>query len=306
MGMRSIAHLNALRAFEASARHQSFSLAAQELNVTPAAVGQLVRTLEDWLGSPLFVRSTSGRARLVTTEVAEQALPDIRAGLERLAVGLERLRSGSAGGVLTVAVSPAFAAKWLLPRIERFQAAWPETDLRLDTSLKPVDFVAQRIDVGVRYGRGQWPGLAAEKLMDEEVYPVCAPALLATATLQAPGDLRGQVLIHDQSVDTSTGFASWQAWLRHAGVQGVPTDRGLRINNSAAVLQAAIDGQGVALARSVMAHDDLAAGRLVRLFPQVRLESALAYYVVYRPECIAQPKVAAFRDWLLREADGPA
>ena len=304
--MRSIAHLNALRAFEASARHQSFSLAAQELNVTPAAVGQLVRTLEDWLGSPLFVRSTSGRARLVTTEVAEQALPDIRAGLERLAVGLERLRSGSAGGVLTVAVSPAFAAKWLLPRIERFQAAWPETDLRLDTSLKPVDFVAQRIDVGVRYGRGLWPGLAAEKLMDEEVYPVCAPALLATATLQAPGDLRGQVLIHDQSVDTSTGFASWQAWLRHAGVQGVPTDRGLRINNSAAVLQAAIDGQGVALARSVMAHDDLAAGRLVRLFPQVRLESALAYYVVYRPECIAQPKVAAFRDWLLREADGPA
>lgn len=305
MGMRSIAHLNALRAFEASARHQSFSLAAQELNVTPAAVGQLVRTLEDWLGSPLFVRSTSGRARLVTTEVAEQALPDIRAGLERLAVGLERLRSGSAGGVLTVAVSPAFAAKWLLPRIERFQAAWPETDLRLDTSLKPVDFVAQRIDVGVRYGRGQWPGLAAEKLMDEEVYPVCAPALLATATLQAPGDLRGQVLIHDQSVDTSTGFASWQAWLRHAGVQGVPTDRGLRINNSAAVLQAAIDGQGVALARSVMAHDDLAAGRLVRLFPQVRLESALAYYVVYHPECIAQPKVAAFRDWLLREALGP-
>ena len=306
MGMRSIAHLNALRAFEASARHQSFSLAAQELNVTPAAVGQLVRTLEDWLGSPLFVRSTSGRARLVTTEVAEQALPDIRAGLERLAVGLERLRSGSAGGVLTVTVSPAFAAKWLLPRIERFQAAWPETDVRLDTSLKPVDFVAQRIDVGVRYGRGLWPGLAAEKLMDEEVYPVCAPALLATATLQAPGDLRGQVLIHDQSVDTSTGFASWQAWLRHAGVQGVPTDRGLRINNSAAVLQAAIDGQGVALARSVMAHDDLAAGRLVRLFPQVRLESALAYYVVYRPECIAQPKVAAFRDWLLREAHGPA
>lgn len=304
--MRSIAHLNALRAFEASARHQSFSLAAQELNVTPAAVGQLVRTLEDWLGSPLFVRSTSGRARLVTTEVAEQALPDIRAGLERLAAGLERLRSGSAGGVLTVTVSPAFAAKWLLPRIERFQAAWPETDLRLDTSLKPVDFVAQRIDVGVRYGRGQWPGLAAEKLMDEEVYPVCAPALLATATLQAPGDLRGQVLIHDLSVDTSTGFASWQAWLRHAGVQGVPTDRGLRINNSAAVLQAAIDGQGVALARSVMAHDDLAAGRLVRLFPQVRLESALAYYVVYRPECIAQPKVAAFRDWLLREAHGPA
>lgn len=139
------------------------------------------------MGSPLFVRSTSGRTRLVTTEVAEKALPDIRAGLERLAVGLERLRSGSAGGVLTVTVSPAFAAKWLLPRIERFQAAWPETDLRLDTSLKPVDFVAQRIDVGVRYGRGQWPGLAAEKLMDEEVYPRVRPGAAGHGNAAGPG-----------------------------------------------------------------------------------------------------------------------
>jgi len=300
--VKSPVHLNALRAFEASARHESFSAAAVELNVTPAAVGQLVRGLEEWLGMPLFVRSAGGRARLAVTDAAARALPEIQAGFERLSAGLDRLKQGAADGVLTVTVSPAFAAKWLLPRIERFQAAWPETDMRLDTSLKPVDFVAQRIDVGVRYGRGQWPGLAAEKLMDEEVYPVCAPALLATATLQAPGDLRGQVLIHDQSVDTSTGFASWQAWLRHAGVQGVPTDRGLRINNSAAVLQAAIDGQGVALARSVMAHDDLAAGRLVRLFAEVRFESELAYYVVYRPECANLPRVVAFRDWLRNEA----
>src|SRR5262249_31389227 len=129
--MRSTVHLNALRAFEASARHQSFSAAAAELNVTPAAVGQLVRTLEDWLGAPLFLRGTSGRARLVPTDTAERALPDIRAGLDRLASGLERLREGSASGSLTVTVSPAFAAKWLLPRIDRFQAAWPDTDVRL-------------------------------------------------------------------------------------------------------------------------------------------------------------------------------
>lgn len=169
--MKSPVHLNALRAFEASARHESFSAAAAELNVTPAAVGQLVRSLENGLGTPLFLRGTSGKSRLIPTETAERALPDIRAGFDRLALGMDRLREGSASGVLTVTVSPAFAAKWLLPRIDRFQNARPDTDVRLDTSLKPVDFIAQRVDVGVRYGTGSWPGLAAQKLMDEEVYP---------------------------------------------------------------------------------------------------------------------------------------
>ena len=167
--MKAPIHLNALRAFEASARHQSFSAAAVELHVTPAAVGQLVRTLEEWLGTPLFLRNTSGRARLIPTEAAERALPEIRAGFDRLALGLERLKEGAASGVLTVTVSPAFAAKWLLPRIDGFHTAWPDTDLRLDTSLRGVDFVAQRVDIGVRYGTGRWPGLAADKLMDEEV-----------------------------------------------------------------------------------------------------------------------------------------
>ena len=171
--MKAPVHLNALRAFEASARHQSFSAAAAELNVTPAAVGQLVRTLEDWLGTPLFHRGSSGRARLIVTDAAERALPDIRAGFDRLGIGMTLLQQASTGGVLTVTISPAFAAKWLLPRIDRFQALCPETDVRLDTSLKPVDFAAQGIDIGVRYGSGHWPGLVAEKLMDEEVFPVC-------------------------------------------------------------------------------------------------------------------------------------
>lgn len=300
--MTSPVYLNALRAFEASARHQSFSAAASELNVTPAAIGQLVRSLEEWLGMPLFHRSSSGRARLALTEVAERALPDIRAGFDRLNLGLARLKEGSANGVLTVTVSPAFAAKWLLPRIDRFQSAWPDTDVRLDTSLKLLDFAAQGIDIGVRYGTGAWAGLTAEKLMDEELYPVCSPALLPrNRRLRKPADLAGQTLIHDQSVERSVGFATWEAWLDAAGVKGVSTKRGLRINNSAAVLQAAIDGHGVALARSVMARDDLAAGRLVRLFPNLTLTSELAYYVVYRPECCALPKLAAFRDWLVEE-----
>jgi LysR family transcriptional regulator, glycine cleavage system transcriptional activator len=300
--MKSPVYLNALRAFEASARHQSFSAAAAELHVTPAAVGQLVRTLEEWLGAPLFHRGTGGRARLVVTEAAERALPDIRAGFDRLALGLERLKEGSASGVLTVTASPAFAARWLLPRLERFQHAWPDTDVRLDTSLKPVDFVAQRIDIGVRYGAGSWPGLTAQKLMDEEVYPVCSAALAAGRRWRKPGDLARETLIHDLSMDGHAGFPTWDAWLREAGVTGVAARRGLRINNSAAVLQAAVEGHGIALARSVMARDDLAAGRLVRLFPQIAFASPLAYYVVYRPECASLPKLAAFRDWLIDEA----
>ncbi|MFM2403972.1 MAG: hypothetical protein RL223_1852 [Pseudomonadota bacterium] len=302
--MKLPAHLNALRAFEASARHRSFSAAAEELHVTPAAVGQLVRTLEDWLGTALFVRGGSGRSRLTATAAAERALPDIRAGLSSLSLGLERLKEASAQGVLTVTVSPAFAAKWLLPRIERFQLICPDTDVRLDTSLKPVDFLAQQIDIGVRYGLGSWPGLIVEKLLDEKVYPVCSPQLLAArGGFQAPGDLTRETLIHDLSMDSHTGFPSWDDWLRRAGMTGVKAARGLKINNAAAVLQTAIDGQGIALARSVMARDDLAAGRLVRLFPEVAFASPLAYYIVYRAESRSLPRLVAFRDWLLSQSE---
>lgn len=301
--MKKPVHLNALRAFEASARHRSFSAAATELNVTPAAVGQLVRTLEDWLGTPLFVRGTRRRAGLVPTETAERALPDIRAGFDRLTLGLERLQEGAASGMLTVTVSPAFAAKWLLPRIDRFQAGCPDTDVRLETSLRPVDFVARRVDIGVRYGMGSWTGLAADKLLDEEVYPVCSPGLLRRhGGLRAPADLARETLIHDLSMDGHAGFPTWEAWMEKAGVTGAIPRRGMKINNSAAVLQAAVEGHGVALARSVMAGDDLASGRLVRLFPDIRFVSQMAYYVVYRPERASLPRLAAFRDWLLEEA----
>ena len=301
--MSASVQLNALRAFEASARHQSFSTAATELHVTPAAVGQLVRSLEETLGTPLFHRGASGRTRLVATQTAERALPDIRAGFDRLALGWERLQEGAANGVLTVTVSPAFAAKWLLPRIDRFQALWPDTDILLDTNHKPVDFVAQHVDIGVRYGAGHWPGLTADKLMDEEIYPVCAPELSNHhERLDHPADLAHETLIHDLSMDGHAGFPNWDVWLRKAGVSDVATARGLRINNSAAVLQAAAEGHGIALARSVMARDDLAAGRLVRLFPDITFASSLAYYVVYRPECASLPRLAAFRDWLIQEA----
>jgi len=301
--MKYPVHLNALRAFEASARHQSFSAAATELNVTSAAVGQLVRGLEEWLGVPLFHRSASGTIRLVPTETAQRALPDIRAGFDRLTLGLARLQEASTTGVLTVTTSPAFAAKWLLPRIDRFQQAHPETDLRLDTSLKLLDFAVHGIDIGVRYGAGSWPGFTAEKLFDEEIYPVCSPEFRRkNGGLRTLSGLKGCTLIHDLSMESSSGFPTWRTWLETAGITDVASNRGPRINNSAAVVQAAIDGHGVALGRSVMVHDDLAAGRLVRLFSRTVCPSQLAYYVVYRPECAVLPRLSAFRDWLQSEA----
>lgn len=295
-------YLNAMRAFEASARHQSFSGAANELNVTPAAVGQLVRSLEDWLGIPLFHRNTSGKARLIPTEVARRALPEIRAGFDKLSLGLSLLQEGSTNGILTVTVSPAFAAKWLLQRIDRFQTLWPDIDVRLDTNLKPMDFAAQGIDIGIRYGAGVWAGLVAEKLMEEEVFPVCSPSFLSQhQDIKEPCELLKHTLIHDLSMDLHGSFVSWDTWFERICILKKETIRGLKINNSAAVLQSAVDGHGIALARSVMAHDDLTAGRLVRLFPGIKCPSPLAYFIVYKAESSIVTKVSAFRDWLIAE-----
>lgn len=296
-------YLNALRAFEAAARHQSFSAAAAELHVTSAAVGQQVRTLESWLGVPLFSRASSGNARLVLTDVARQALPDIREGFDRLRLGMARLREGSLSTGLTVTVSPAFAAKWLLPRIEQFQRAYPQTDVLLDTNLRPVDFIAEGMDIGVRYGAGHWPGLVATQLMDEDMYPVCAPTypLLEGGRLSTE-KLAEATLIHDLSMAGDPQYPTWRTWLDASGFTGVNAEHGLRINNSAAVLQAAIDGQGLALGRSVMLRDDLQAGRLIRPFGPASRPLAFAYYIVHRPEVADLAKVKAFREWLLAQA----
>lgn len=300
--MKSPIRLNALRAFEASARHRSFSAAADELHVTPAAVGQMVRSLEEWLGAPLFLRSKNGRARLVTTEAAEDALPDIRAGFDRLALGLEQLKTGSPKRVLTVTLSPSLATKWLMPRIGRFHSAWPDIDLHLDTDPNLSDFLARRIDIGVRYGPGNWSGLVAHKLADEEVFPVCSPMFLFRRQRPKwPKDLLRETLIHDLSMEGHASFPTWTAWFQKAGVSGVATACSLRTNSAAAVVQSAIDGHGVALARSLMARDDLASGRLVRLFPDISLASPFAYFIVYLAEHASLPKLVAFRDWALSE-----
>lgn len=302
--MTTPAYLNALRAFEAAARHLSFSDAAAELNVTPSAVGQQVRSLEAWLGTVLFERTSSGSTRLILTDVARAALPDIREGIGRLNMGLARLRDASTHAGLTVTTSPAFAAKWLLPRIDRFQQAHPKLDVLLDTNSRAVDFLTERIDIGVRYGSGNWPGLTAVHLMDESLYPVCSPNYpLLTDGHLSPEALAQSTLIHDLSLAANEDFPNWRRWLDTHGFADIEAEHGLRINNSAAVLQAAVASQGLALGRSVMVRDDLAAGSLIRPFGEQSSPVSSAYYIVYRPECGELEKVQEFRDWLLSEVE---
>jgi LysR family glycine cleavage system transcriptional activator len=301
--MRAPNHLNALRAFEAAARHLSYVAAADELNVTPAAVGQLVRGLEETLGLELFHRSQGGLSRLVLTEAGRTALPDLQAGFDRLSTAVERMKAARSRISVTVTVPPAFADKWLLARVERFRVSYPEYDLRLDTSGRLVDFVAERIDVGIRYGSGRWPGLEATLLLRDAFFPVCSPALLTGEhPLKSVGDLKHHALIHDMSMSFESTFPTWRIWLRNAGVTDFDCDRGLQINDSAAVFQAAIAGNGVALGRTTLVARDLAEGRLVRPFGEA-LPYDFAYYIVHKAEDRAKPAIVAFKEWLLTEAD---
>lgn len=300
--MRATDHLNALRAFEAAARHRSFVGAAQELYVTPAAVGQLVRSLESSLNVALFHRAPSGPSRLELTEEALAVLPDVQGGLERLANALERLRAGPISESIKVTLPPAFADKWLLPRLNRFQVRHPEVDLRLDTSGRLVDFKSERIDVGIRYGAGKWRGMQATYLLKDDFFPVCSPALLGGEhPLQSPDDLRHHALIHDVSMEVEGSFPTWKSWLSNAGLANLEVQRGTRINDSAAVLQAAINGAGVALGRTSLVNEDLAAGRLVQPFGP-SLTSDFSYYIIRRNGSPPSQAIDAFARWLHEEA----
>ncbi|MDW8844374.1 LysR substrate-binding domain-containing protein [Erwinia sp. MMLR14_017] len=303
--MRAPRHLNALRAFEAAARHLSFVGAAQELNVTPAAVGQLVKNLEESYGIVLFNRSRGGPSRLELTPPAITALSQLQAAFDLMTSAVEGLRQGSAPATITVTVPPAFADKWLLGRVEHFQSRYPQFELILQTEGRLVDLAAGRIDLGIRFGHGRWPGLSAEHLMGEEFFPVCSPALLeGEFPLTSPEMLCHHVLIHDLSMRDTPAFPTWQSWLQQAGMDVQTGNRVLRINDSAAGLQAAMAGSGVALGRSSLVTADLQAGRLVRPFGDAQ-SSPLAYYLVEIAK--AQPSAAAhsFKEWLLESAQDP-
>jgi LysR family transcriptional regulator, glycine cleavage system transcriptional activator len=305
--------LNALRAFEAAARHLSVKKAAIELNVTPAAVSHQIRMLEDYLGVQLFHRYNRA---LELTEAARAALPKLREGFDNLGQAVERLRSHVGGGVLTVSAAPSFAARWLMPRLHRFIVAHPEVDVRVSARMRRVSVdgkgdVAERAtveawlddsDIAVLYGRGNYPGLWVRKLLDLTITPICSPRLLeGEHALRSPPDLGHHMLLHDDTGDLYDNEPFWDIWLRAAGVTGVDARRGPHFSHAVLAFEAAMDAVGVVASMPVLAAEDIAAGRLVTPF-ELRVALASAYFVVCQESAAARPAVTLFREWLLEEA----
>jgi LysR family glycine cleavage system transcriptional activator len=291
--------LSALRAFEAVARHLSFSKAADELNVTPAAISHQIHALEQDLGVKLFHRLSRSIALTPSARILLPGLSEAFAGIQS-AVG--RLRAHNDTGTLTVTASPSFAAKWLVLRLHRFQEICAEVDVRISATDDVVDLSKGDFDIAIRYGTGHYPGLEVELLFTNEVFPACSPQLLAAGPpLRSPDDLRRHALIHDQAIERDPLVPTWPMWLKAAGVKDVPAATGLSFNNMHLALDAAIAGHGVVLAYSTIAAADIAAGRLVRLF-SLSLPDQFAYYIVTAPGALERPKVRTFRDWLRREA----
>ena len=292
--------LSALRAFEAAARHMSFSKAADELHVTPAAVSHQIHALEQDLGVRLFHRMNRSIELTASARVLLPGLTEAFAGIQS---SVRRLRAHNDTGTLTVTASPSFAAKWLVLRLHRFQEQCFEVDVRISATDDVVDMIKGDFDSAIRYGAGHYPGLEVELLLTNEVFPACSPQLLAKGpSLRTPDDLPVHNLIHDQAVERDPLVPTWPMWLRAAGVKNVPAANGLSFNNMYLALDAAIAGHGVVLAQSTIAAADLAAGRLVRLF-SLALPDPFAYYIVTAPGALERPKVRAFRDWLRCEAD---
>lgn len=304
--------LNALRAFEAAARHLSFAMAAKELHVTPAAVSHQVKGLEEHLRQRLFRRLARG---LELTRAGRAFLPKLREGFERFGEALDELRAIQDSGTLAVSAAPSLATRWLAPRLHRFVGAHPELDVRINASTRlidpnsnpetPVDALAgspvEDADIVVRFGTGDYPGFRVDRLLLVAVTPMCSPRLLDGGhPLRAAADLKQQVLIHD-NVRYDDGRPLWDAWFESAGMPGTDTSHGLRFSHAMLALEAAADGMGVALGMPVLAGSDLASGRLVAPLA-LSLPLKYAYYIVSGADTAERSDVAAFRNWLLAEA----
>lgn len=290
---RHLPPLNALKAFEAAARHESFTRAAEELCVTQGAVSHQVKALEAELRLKLFHRE---RQRLVITEAGRSYLEVVRDALDRISAGTERLLQKQSAGVLTVSTSPNFAAKWLVHRLPRFAEVHPGIDLRISASLHHIDFAREDVDLAIRHGDGRATGLHVTRLYTEELAVVCSPRLLSGKNaLRKPEDVCKQTLLHvsDQN--------DWLRWLDAAGVKEVDVSLGPIFNQASIAIDAAVGGQGVALARSALVSWDLIGGRLVRPF-ELALPVPYAYWIVCPKATAGLPKIAAFREWLMAEA----
>ncbi len=299
MDRRRLPPLNALRAFEAAARHMNFSRAADELSVTPGAVSQQIQNLEDYIGGPLFKRTPKG---LLLTDAAQTALPALREAFDRLAEAASLLTAVEEGRRLTVSVAPSFAAKWLMPRLGRFEAAHPEIEVWVNTGLELVDFASGEIDLAIRYGSGRYPGLEVTRLLSETVSPVVSPTLLAEHPVTTLADLAKLTLLHDGSPDADESCPDWAMWLAARGVRGVDGARGPRFNQSSLVIEAAVNGRGIALAKQTLAQDDIDAGRLVQPFEDATAVD-FAYFIVHPKAKARLKQVRAFTAWVTAEAE---
>jgi LysR family transcriptional regulator, glycine cleavage system transcriptional activator len=295
---RRLPPLNALRAFEAAARHLNFSRAADELSVTPGAVSQQIQNLEDYVGVALFKRTPKG---LLLTDPAQIALPALREAFDRLAEAASMLTAAVDGRRLTVTVPPSFASKWLLPRLGGFETLHPEVDVWVSADNEINDFASGEVDLAIRYGSGRYAGLETIRLMHETVLAVVSPTLLETQPLEAPADLANHVLLHDGSPDADPSCPDWTMWLAARGVKGVDGSRGPRFNQSSLVIEAAVGGRGVALAKRTLAQADLDAGRLVAPL-QIATAVDFAYYLVHPKTKGRLPQVKAFIAWITAQA----
>ena len=299
---RRLPPLNALRAFEAAARHLSFTRAAQELHVTPAAISHQIKALEEHLGQALFRRLNR---MLLLTDAGQLLLPSLSEGFDRLAEAVDRLERTRGRGTLVVSIAPSFASKWLVPRLERFAAACPEVDVQVSANMMPVDLHRDAVDVAIRFGFGDYPGVEVVKLFDEAVAPLCAPWLLdGDPPLSRPEDLRHHTLLHDDSARIDATAPDWRMWLKASGVEDVDPSRGPHFSFADHAMQAAIEGAGVVLGRLALAERDLAAGRLVKPFA-LSLPIGPSYYILATEGGLRRPEVVAFRDWMLAETRRP-
>jgi LysR family glycine cleavage system transcriptional activator len=295
---RRIYPLNALRAFEASARHLSFVEAAEELSVTPAAVSHQVKKLEEFLGFPLFRRKTRG---LLLVESGQSLFSELSEVFLRLDKAMERVIDHDSSGTLALSVAPTFAVMWLIPRLQKFYALHPDIDVRIATGLGLIDFQRDDFDAVIRLGNGNWPGLETIKLFDESVTPMCSPRLLeGPSPLNAPDDLRNHVLLHNHSMDYDPEAPTWETWLKAAGACDVDASRGTHFSLPDHGLQAAIDGAGVVLGWRTLSAPDVAAGRVVAPF-DLNLSLGNSFYLCY-PEAHGQRRnIVVLRDWLKQE-----
>lgn len=285
--------LNALRVFDAAARHLSFTKAAEELFVTQAAVSHQIKSLEDFLGLKLFRRRNRS---LLLTEEGQSYYLDIKEIFSSINEATRKLQARSAKGALTVSLPPSFAIQWLVPRLSSFNSTYPGIDVRIQAIDREEEKLADDVDVAIFYGRGNWPGMRTERLYAEYLLPVCSPSLLmGDHALKVPGDLAYHTLLHD------TSRRDWLAYTRQLGLQHINVQQGPIFSHSAMVVQAAVHGQGIALVNNVMAQTEIEAGRLVCPFNDV-LVSKNAFYLVCHDSQAELGKIAAFRQWILARA----